>query len=60
MWGRLATCGGLAIRLSGDIEQCGRRVINPPQVANLPHMGTQTLTQCNFGSYQFFPWQALR
>jgi hypothetical protein len=32
MWGRMASCGRLAIGLF-----C-RRVTNPPQVANLPHM----------------------
>ena len=46
MWGRLATCGGLAIRLFGsqlpwcqqrDSSVCGARPIgNRPQVANLP------------------------
>src|SRR5712692_8188537 len=37
MWGRLLTCGGLSTRLS-MFRAAPRRVINPPQVDNLPHM----------------------
>jgi len=41
MWGRLTTCGRLPIGLGGARKGpvCARRrVVNPPQVANLPHM----------------------
>ncbi len=37
MWGRLATCGRLAIGLKSFLHST-RRIANPPQVANLPHM----------------------
>ena len=43
LWGRLAICGGLAIRLRvcGLTRKAapnpGRRIDNPPQVTNLPH-----------------------
>ena len=48
MWGRMASCGGLAIRLSGLPSSCreqtassvcgARPIANRPQVANLPHI----------------------
>src|SRR5450432_1723838 len=47
MWGRLLTCGGLAIRLPHLARKAAntgwlaaashRRISNPPQIANLPH-----------------------
>ncbi len=44
LWGRLFTCGGLAIRLpraptsaSGLAPDVVRRIANPPQLAKLPH-----------------------
>ncbi len=36
MWGRLATCGGLAIRLLRS-KKLVRPIANRPQVNNLPH-----------------------
>jgi len=38
MWGRLSTCGRLSIGLGGICILVGRRVDNPPQVGNLPHI----------------------
>ena len=38
MWGGLATCGRLTIGLPGSVQEPPRRVTNPPQVENLPHI----------------------
>jgi len=38
-WGRLVTCGGLAIRLSKVDTGLSRPISNRPQVTNLPHVG---------------------
>ena len=38
MWGRMASCGRVALGLGGFSKLVGRRVNNPPQVANLPHI----------------------
>jgi hypothetical protein len=40
MWGRMVSCGRLVIGLVGFNALVGRRVTNPPQVANLPHKST--------------------
>ena len=37
LWGRLVTCGRLAIGLKSFLHST-RRIANPPQVTNLPHM----------------------
>jgi hypothetical protein len=37
MWGRMASCGGLAIRLVVVQENIVRPIANRPQVTNLPH-----------------------
>ncbi len=37
LWGRLVTCGRLAIGLTIFLHST-RRITNPPQVTNLPHM----------------------
>jgi hypothetical protein len=61
MWGRLATCGGLAIRLphldkpmrarARPLAAASRRRINnPPQINNLPH---------NLLSHLLLPWREL-
>ena len=38
MWGRLSACGRFSIGLGGTITEPPRRVTNPPQVENLPHI----------------------
>jgi hypothetical protein len=38
MWGRLATCGRLSIGLPTTLFKPARRVTNPLQVDNLPHI----------------------
>src|SRR5258708_4709960 len=40
-WGRLATCGGLVIRLPLNRENFDAPIANRPQVANLPHKHVQ-------------------
>jgi hypothetical protein len=37
MWGRLATCGRVALGLGGPVTMTAKRVNSPPQVDNLPH-----------------------
>ncbi len=37
LWGRMASCGRLAIGLTIFLH-ITRRIANPPQVTNLPHM----------------------
>ncbi len=43
MWGRLLTCGRVVLGLGGLVQMVGRRVANPPQVANLPHISLGVL-----------------
>jgi hypothetical protein len=38
LWGRFSTCGRFSIGLGGRVQMPPRRVENPPQVANLPHI----------------------
>ena len=38
MWGRMASCAPVGYRRVASRLQCSRRVGNPPQVANLPHV----------------------
>jgi hypothetical protein len=38
MWGRMASCGRVALGLGGTTTEPPRRVKNPPQVENLPHI----------------------
>src|SRR5208283_4775870 len=37
LWGRMASCGRVALGPAGLYGRVGRRVTNPPQVASLPH-----------------------
>jgi hypothetical protein len=38
MWGRLVACSRFSIGLGGTTTEAPRRVKNPPQVENLPHI----------------------
>jgi len=54
LWGRLVICGGVSIRLrdaaasrprlASDSARCERRIANPPQVNNLPHISLDSVS----------------
>jgi hypothetical protein len=55
MWGRMASCGRLAIGLwlAAAVQMTGRRVANPPQDAILPHKSNRSAFVCHTPGFQF-------